>query len=283
MTGLAAIVVGVLFAAGLLLVVSGLSPPAHVSTPKPRRAAAPPDWGRRAALAVALAAGVLALTRWPVAAGAAGLGGWFAPELFGRRHEREQAVARTEAIASWTEMLRDTMAGAHGLEEAIRTTALVAPEAIQAEVTALAVRLERQSLTDGLHAFADDLAHPTGDLVVTALLLAADGAVGDLTELLGTLALTAREEAAMRLRVEAARARIRTAVKVIATVTAATAGGLIVLNRSYLAAYSTPEGQVALAAVAACWGAGLWWLSRLGDYLVPTRFLAVAQRDEATR
>lgn len=280
MTGVLAGAVGGLFALGLLLVVSGLrgdggATPAGTTERRPVRLPA-----RRAAIAVALGLVMLALTRWPVAAVSVALAGWFAAELLGGRHARERAVARTEAIASWAEMLRDTMAGAHGLEEAVITTAAVAPEAIRPEVTALAVRLEREPIDACLRDFADDLSHPTGDLVVTALLLASDGAVGDLSELLGTLALAAREEAGMRLRVEAARARIRTAVRVIAAVTAVTAGGLIVLNRSYLDVYAGLAGQVALGAVAACWGVGLWWLSRLGDYIAPQRFLAVARDRE---
>ena len=39
-------------------------------------------------------------------------------------------------------MLRDTMAGAAGLEQAIAATAAVAPLPIRAEVATLAVRLE---------------------------------------------------------------------------------------------------------------------------------------------
>src|SRR3546814_5859246 len=70
--------------------------------------------------------------------------GWFGAELFGSRRAAAQATARTEAIAAWTEMLRDTMSGAHGLEEAVTTSAIVAPAPIRREVTALAVRLERQ-------------------------------------------------------------------------------------------------------------------------------------------
>src|SRR5204862_5493577 len=120
-----------------------------------------------------------------------------------------------------------------------------------------------------LHAFADDLNHPTGDLVVTALSLAAHGSVGHLSELLGALAVAARDEAAMRLRVEAARARLRTAVRVIAAVTAMTVVGLVVFNRSYLDAYSDPAGQLVLALVAVTWGAGLWWLSRMSRFMAP--------------
>lgn len=245
--------------------------PSHRSGPDPRRTAA-----LRRRLVYALAAGFAAavVTRWPVPTVAIGALAWFAPELFGSKAARDRETARTEAIAAWTEMLRDTITGAHGLEEAIMTSAAVAPEPIRREVVDLAVRLERQPLTSSLEAFADELAHPTADLVVAALRLASEGAVGDLAELLGTLAVSARDEAGMRLRVEAARARLRTAVRVITGCTLATALGLLLLNRPYLAFYGTPAGQAVLAVVAALWAASLVWLGRMADFVTPERFLA---------
>ena len=265
--------IGVCATAGTLLLFDGLRRRPRPESVRPR-ASIRIDLYRRAIPGVGLAMPALLLTRWPVAAIAAGGLGWFWTDLFGGRAARERAVARTEAIASWTEMLRDTLSGAHGLEEAVITSAEVAPAAIRQEVTALAIRLEREPLDRSLLTFAEELAHPAGDLVVTSLTLAARGAVGDLNDLLGTLALSAREETAMRLRVDAARARLRTAVRVIAGVTAATALGLILLNRSYLDVYATAIGQLVLAAVAATWAGALWWLARMTQFLAPERFLA---------
>lgn len=246
-------------------------PPSRREGRDPRRVA---QLGRR--LSYALAAGFAAavVTRWPIPTLAVGALGWFAPELFGSKAARDRETARTEAIAAWTEMLRDTITGAHGLEEAIMTSAAVAPLPIRREVVDLAVRLERQPLTSSLAAFADELAHPTADLVVAALRLASEGAVGDLAELLGTLAVSARDEAGMRLRVEAARARLRTAVRVITGCTLATALGLLLLNRPYLAFYGTAAGQAVLAVVAGLWAASLVWLGRMADFVTPERFLA---------
>ena len=275
MTLLAALV-GVLAAAGAFLIYDGL----RLRPPAVRTERTVPEIPRERVLR-ALGAGLVTalLTRWPVAALGMAAVGWFGAELFGSRRTAERATARTEAIAAWTEMLRDTMSGAHGLEEAVTTSAIVAPAPIRREVTALAVRLERQPLDVALRAFATDLAHPTADLVVASLSLASTGAVGDLNDLLGTLALSAREEAGMRLRVAAARARLRTAVRVIAGVTALTALGLIVLNRSYLDSYWTPTGQGVLAVVAVTWGIGLWWLAKMGDFIAPERFLVADAED----
>ena len=241
--------------------------------PKPRPAPLPADLQRRMVRAAAGGLGILVLTRWPVAAIACGLLGWFSSDLLGGRAHREAGVARTEAIASWTEMLRDTIAAAHGLEAAITATAPVAPEAIRVEVMSLAIAIEREPLPRALQRLANDLAHPIADLVVSALTVAATGSVRELADLLGTLAAAARDEAGMQLRVEAARARMRTAVRVITGCTMATAAGLVVLNPSYVGVYSSAAGQIALSLIAICWGMALWWLAHMSEFQAPERFL----------
>jgi len=202
--------------------------------------------------------------------------GWFSRELFASRASRDAALERTEAIASWTEMMRDTISAAHGLEAAISTTAPVAPEPIRPEIERLARALKHRSLTDALRQLATDLAHPISDLVVASLSVAANGAVKDLAELLGMLAESARDEAAMQMRVEASRARMRTAVRVITGVTIATAVGLVALNPTYVEVYGTLTGQVVLACIAAAWGAALWWLASMSGFRQPERFLIAA-------
>lgn len=266
---LAALAVG-----GAYLVATGFGGASSASSPRVV------DAGTRTRVLAALAAGLAGglFTRWPLAAIGCGALAWFARDLFGAHSVRERETRRTEAIASWTEMLRDTIAGAHGLEEAIVSTAAVAPEPIRPEVVALAVRLDREPLGDALAAFADDLDHPIGDLVVASLGLSARGAVGDLVDLLGTLAVAARDEAGMRLRVEAARARLRTAVRVISTCTLLMALGLVVLNPSYLSVYDSVLGQVVLAVVLGLWAVGLLWLTKMGRFIAPERFLAIEPR-----
>jgi hypothetical protein len=267
--------------AGLWLIVTGWSPrrPVDATEPTPAHRSAVTRsviTKERVLRAAAGAAFVFAVSRWPAAAVAGGLLGWFAPELFASRSSRDASLARTEAIASWTEMLRDTIASAHGLEAAIATTAPVAPDAIRPEVEQLARSLKHTSLPHALRRFAVDVAHPISDLVVASLTVAANGAVRDLAELLGMLADSARDEAAMQLRVEASRARMRTAVRVISGVTVVTALGLVVLNRTYVEVYATVAGQVVLAIIAAAWGTALWWLASMSRFQQPERFLIAA-------
>src|SRR5690606_9791405 len=101
------------------------------------------------------------------------------------------------------------------LEEAIIATATVAPRPIEPEVRRLVHRLEHQRLPDALVAFGNDLDHPSGDLVVAALVIAARMEASDLSGLLSRLAEATRGEARMRIRVEVGRTRVRTATKVI--------------------------------------------------------------------
>src|ERR1700684_2483529 len=102
-------------------------------------------------------------------------------------------------------MLRDTLSAAAGLEQAIVATANVAPCPIRIEVRALASALEPERLVPALRTVASDLADPTGDLVVAALVLAAGHEAWKLSDLLGSLAGAARDQAAMQLRIGAGR------------------------------------------------------------------------------
>ena len=259
---------------GVMLVVSGLRP-----TPKALIAPAParwPDLDKRLLRAAIAGAAVFLLMRWPVVALAAGVLAFFFTDLFGARSAREAAQALTEAIASWTEMLRDIVVAAHGLEEAIEVSADIAPGPIRPHVVTLAGQARRGRLVPALSEFGADLAHPLGDLVVLALRQAAEGRGVELGPTLAALATTAREDAAMRQRVETRRAHVRTAVRIIIGATVAMVGFVVFLNRRYLHAYGTTTGQVVLAVVITFGGVALWWLAAMGRYQSPERFLVGA-------
>lgn len=219
---------------------------------------------------------VLVITRWPVAAALSGVAALAAPGIIGGKAARERAIARTEAIATWTEMVRDSITAASGLEEAINATAPVAPAAIRREVRLLVSRLERQSLAPALVAFGQDLAHPSGDLVVAALTIAARTEASDLSSLLSRLAEAIRGEARMRIRVEVGRTRVRTASKVILGVVAATIALLALLNRDYLEVYGDAAGQAVLLVIGGIFAFGGWLLVRMGELDMPERFTARA-------
>jgi tight adherence protein B len=279
MTGLA-ILLGLGLASGLLLTWSGLR--GEESMRPWASALRSHRFGTRAPRAVIGAVILLALTRWPIAAVAGAALGWFSPNLLEGRSSRQAGTVRTEAIAAWAEMMRDTIAAAHGLEAAISATAPLAPVAICEPVAGLAHDIHHLPLHVALDRFAAELDDPIADLVVAALQAGARGGVRELTDLLGALAEAARDEAAMRLGVDAGRARMRTAVRVIAACTAGMAVGLVVLNPSYVEVYATESGQLVLALIALCWGFALWWLAGMSRFVRPTRFLLPENAETST-
>lgn len=275
MSAVVMLVLGCAVGLGLLLVVAGMSGIRVLPTLRSDRAV---DGRRLRAIAIGVLAGLAAaaLTGWPVAGVLVAVAAVALPRLLGERGTRESAVARTEAIASWTEMVRDAIVAASGLEEAITATGAISPVAIRAEVTTLVARLNHMSLVDALAAFGDDLHHPSADLVVAALTIAARMEASDLSSLLSRLAESIRGEARMRIRVEVGRARVRTATKVIVGVVAATVVFLSAMNREYLAAYDSALGQVVLLAVAGIFVLGGWLLVRMAGVELPERFRARA-------
>lgn len=230
---IAALAAGV--ALGLLLVIAGVSgrPVLEGIGGGARRVVGGPGV-TRAACCVGAFVVVWAVTGWIVGGVLAALAVAALPGVLGGRAQREKAIARTEAIASWTEMIRDSIVAASGLEEAIVATAPVAPAPIETEVRRLVLRLEHQRLPDALVAFGEDLDHPSGDLVVAAIVIAARMEASDLSSLLSRLAEATRGEARMRIRVEVGRSRVRTATKVIVGVVAVAVVFLALVNREYL-------------------------------------------------
>jgi Flp pilus assembly protein TadB len=240
-----------------------------------RRRLRPAD---RRRLAVAAAAGVVGgvLTGWIVGAVLIAVAVWSLPRLFAREKEHARQLARVEAVAGWAESMRDTLAAATGLEQAILAGAAVVPEEIKAEITKLASRLEAgHYLAISLEYLAADLAEPTADLVISALRLAATQQARNISEVLGSLAAAAREQASMRQRIDASRARSRASVRMIVGTTCVFAAALILFNRDYLAAYDTLTGQLVLLGVGTAFAVGFAGLARLAAVDQPARFLAV--------
>lgn len=224
---------------------------------------------------VAPVTGLLAyvFTGWP-ALGAACTVGLMAVPGVGRRPVKQRDEREVvEAVATWTEQIRDTLAGAHGLEEAIIAASKRSPTAIEDAVNRLTAYMAYGRLEDGLRRFATDVDHPTADFVVAALSTANRFQARDVSQLLGHVAQCARDESRMRSRVWVSRARTRSAIRIIAVVVVAFTGGLLVFNRQYLEPYSSMEGQLVLGAVLAVFGAALVLMHRMSVIAMPSRFI----------
>ncbi len=227
-------------------------------------------------LLTAVGAGLLvgAVTGWVVGAVLGAIGMWALPRVLGPDRENTARIARFEAVASWAEMLRDTLSAAAGLEQAILVTAPLVPDAIRDPVGSAAARLQAgQRLAPVLRGLGEELADPTADLVLSALVLAAEQRARDLGELLGSLAAAAREHAALRMSIAASRAQARSEVRITVGVTIAFALGLILLDRHYLSAYDSAAGQLVLLVVGALFAAGFALTARIARISEPARFL----------
>lgn len=237
---------------------------------------------RRAAPGILVGLVVAILTRWPVAAVSAGLFAVFWPSLFGGAGSSKQAMDQLESLASWTESLRDTIAGAAGLEAAIPVSVETTGPAIRGPVSRLADRLRaREPMPDALRRFGDELDDASADLIVAALILNARLRGAGLVNVLGALSNSAREELDMRRRVDAGRRSTRRGVQIIVLVTIGVAALLIIFNGEYVSPYGTATGQVVLAGIASLFGFGFWWLRRLSEFQEPERFLGGGDADPA--
>ncbi|WP_370462353.1 type II secretion system F family protein [Nocardiopsis sp. FR6] len=276
---------GALTGAGLTLVLAWLSSAAGAAV-RPRRTV--PRLGRRRLLVLgaSVAAGALvwALTGWPVAGVLVAAGCWWGPALLGPDRGHREQVAGVEAVAAWTEMLRDLMAGASGLHQAIAATVPTAPEPLREPVARLADRLRSGGpAQDALRAFADEVDNPIADLVASALSTAATRHATDLGVLLGALAEAAREQAAMLVRVAANRARLRTSTRIIVSTTLGMAVFLMLFNPDYLEPFDGAVGQLAMAGIGALWAVALVWLVRMSRFSLGPRVLAPAPAQEVVR
>jgi hypothetical protein len=221
-----------------------------------------------------LASGLLVMIRG--SGGVSVIGGALRDRTVRRRQADDQRDL-VEAIAMWTENIRDTISASSGLEQAIIATELHSPRAIAAPVRRLVASLRYGSLEDGLRRFADDVAHPTCDFVVAALVTTAQHQTRDIGQLLGHLSECARSECHLYLRIWVSRARSRTAVRIITGVVVAFIAGLFIFNRPYLAPFGSAEGLLVLVCICLLFASSIWWLQKIAQIRTPARFLSGRQ------
>ena len=221
---------------------------------------------------------VLVVTRWVVLAIALGALVALWDQIFGGTSSERRAITKLDGLASWTESLRDTIAGAVGLEQAIPATAVNAAPSIRPALNLLVDRLRvREPLPSALLKFSDDLDDASADLIVAALILNARLRGPGLRDVLSALSESAREELDLRRRVEGSRRSTRRSVQIVVGVTLAFATVLVLFNTDYVAPYGSVEGQLVLCVVIGLFGLGIVWLRRLAGVESPERFLVAGR------
>lgn len=259
---------GALVGTGVLVLVRGLRP----SRPGVPRIRSMVSRWRPGVIGICGGALVFALTGWPVLGLLTTISSVVLPRVMSST-DRRAATERSEAVARWIEMLRDTMAGAAGLEEAVAVTARRPPPAIRDAVGQFANRLHHQPLPVALRGFAQHVDDPGAELLTAALITAATNEARDLGRLLNALADATRAQAQMRHAVDTGRAQVRSATRLVLAITLVFIVAMFVFSREYLAPYATVEGQLWLALVGAVFFAALALLVRLDRIELPQQRL----------
>jgi Flp pilus assembly protein TadB len=232
------------------------------------------DRSKRLLIGAGVGLAVLVTTKWVVAAVCIGLLAAFWDRIAGSSAGERAAIERLDALASWTESLRDTIAGAIGLEQAIPATAANAGPSIKPSLNLLVDRLRvRESMPDALRSFAEDLNDPSADIICASLLLNSRLRGPGLRDVLTALATSTREELDMRRRIGASRRSIRRSVRIVLVIVLGMMGMLSLFNKPYVEPYDSFAGQVVLVVIAALFATGLMWLRSLATPTRTDRFL----------
>jgi Flp pilus assembly protein TadB len=219
---------------------------------------------RHAALAALVGAAVLGLvTRWPVGAAiGAGVGWTLWSAVFSSSPRR--TTSRLDALATWIETLRDSVAAHRGLVAAIESTVPSAPASLRANIEALVIRIKSGTPLDkAFAALAAELADASADEAIAPLILAARFGGADLQNLLGSAAASTREQLALVQRTEVARAQPRREMRLVVVVTLGFVLATVTIGHGYFKPFSSTIGQIVLLLITGLFAVGFATMSRL--------------------
>ena len=275
---LLAIMAGALAGAGLFLFIAairGLPPKPGRSGPGLLERFVRDLFSIRGAVAIIVGIAVLGITRWVVAGVGMAMLAYSWRSLSGAASER-RSMSRLEGLATWTESLRDTIAGAVGLEQAIPASTRIADGSIREPLALLVDRLHtRMPMHMALRRFAEDLDDPSADMIIAALIINSRLRGPGLRDLLGALADSVREELDMRRKINSSRRSTRRSVQIVIAVSVLMAVGLAILDHSFLQPYDSVFGQLVLAVIVTIYALGIIWLRKLARFDMPQRLLGM--------
>lgn len=218
---------------------------------------------------------VLAATRWPVAAVAAGafVGSWrWLFQSTGNADDR----ATIEAVAQWLEDLRDVVRRSSvAIENAVELVAEDASGHLAEPMHRFLLRRRQgRPLPESLAGLADDIAHPTADAAVAAIVLVVGGGAGGgrVFDTLDELSMAARDEMRARDEIDRTRRIFQRAMRRLVILTLLFVSGLAVFAADLLDPYRTVPGQIWLLVPIGLWATCLVMLRRLTRYDLGTRY-----------
>jgi tight adherence protein B len=229
---------------------------------------------RRLTYGIPIIVVVALVTRWPVAVLAAIVILLLWPRIAGASGVGQAALDQLEALAIWTESMRDITRASTGLEEAIPITAESAPDVLRPALRRLSDRLTaRIPLDSALRDFAADADDAGVDYVVAALILNVRTRGPELAAVLTRLADSTRAELAMRQEVEAERRRLRRHTWIMFAIVSIWIAAQLLVARHHVEPFGQPVGQVVLAGIVAMWVFAAIRARTLSEPVRPPRFL----------
>lgn len=284
----AGIIIGITFATGVLLLVTG-------AEKRPPRAAAPSRGTLRSrirltrteqiTLAATVSAGFLAalVTGWVILIPLLPVAAFTLPRLLGGYGDSER-IELLESLEKWTRALSSVL-GAHGsMQAALASTLKGCPPMLQAPTERLVTRLRaRQPAEWAIREWVDEVDDVTADLIGGTLLMSVGATDRKLRRILGDLAEQVAHQVRVRRQVEAERSGpIREARTVMIIGTVLLTGFIFgtEIGQFYLA---TALGQLLLAIVIALFGLCLWGLKRASKTAPPARFMTSRTLEETVR
>ncbi len=227
---------------------------------------------QRLMLGLGVGAAVWILTGIFVAGLLLGMGVGLFRNRMGSKRQMRESVAKSEAIASWAEMLYSILLAGGSIEKSIVTSAEIAPAAIRPEVKRLAKKLKTQNMPDALQAFGEEMHNPISDKIVAALSLSVTRGAQELVEMLRAQAESTRANSQIILEQEAGKSRHRTSAMIVMGVTLTVAAGLYVFEQGYLDPYKSFPGYLVLFVVGLGFMLGFGLLIRMGRAIEPQRY-----------
>jgi len=219
---------------------------------------------RQSAAAALIGAAVVGLiTQWPVGALIGAAVGWTLQSALSSSSST-RVTSRLDALATWIETLRDSVAAHRGLVAAIESTVPSAPASLRANIEALVIRIKSGTPPDrAFAALASELADASADEAIAPLILAARFGGADLQNLLGTAAANTREQLALVQRTEVARAKPRREMRLVVVVTLGFVLATLTIGHGYFTPFSTTTGQIVLVVIAGLFAVGFGMMNRL--------------------
>jgi len=211
-----------------------------------------PDAGGRLAFAAAVGVVPAVVTQmflgWPALSLAAGIVGALVPSWVARQRDEHRMEAVEDAVVEAVAVLRDGSRVGIGIEDGLRSLARTGPLALRPAFRALARDLRLAGFEEAVTRARAQVAHPAFDMLSAALLMSYRVGGRNLSDVLDGLGRSVQGTARARREVRAQQAEHVMSARVIAALPLVLIVAIRATNPGYLEVFSTPGGQLALAA-----------------------------------